>query len=251
MSATEMPASDHVGTTEWSACSAPPTVPSRRTTCRTTPPAGAPGSARLWAGVVRWRTPLVVIPLLSGLVVAGGLGARMMTSEKPTAVDATTTTCWDGAQVAASDDCTSPSGKAGLRWVFPSLRPNRPQCTDDRADDGVNPRPVQWTCTVQVVGTTARITYFQLADLKAGLRYHARLYRDGERKPVVDKAGETVRQVWRREVGGRFELTTAYVDHPYAVSIVAPKRVARERALRTVTLRAADAISVRPAATTP
>ena len=218
------------------------------------PSNGHPRLRGLWAGVVRWRTPLVVVPLLGGLLVAGGIGARMMTSEKPTAVDAAAVTCWDGDRVTTSDACSTPGGKAGLRWVFPSLRPNRPQCTDDRADDPDNPRPVQWTCRVQVAGTTARITYFQLADLKAGLRYHQRLFRSGDREKIVDDAGETVRYVWRREVDGRFELTSAYVDHPFAVTVVAPQRRAREQALRTVTLRAPDAIAVRPgqqAATSP
>ena len=178
----------------------------------------------------------------------------MMTSEKPTAVDAAGVTCWDGDQVTTRDACSAPGGKAGLRWVFPSLRPNRPQCTDDRADDPTNPRPVQWTCRVQVAGATAKITYFQLADLKAGLRYHKRLFRSGDREKVVDDGGETVRYVWRREADGRFELTTAYVDHPFAVTVVAPRRPVREQALRTVTLRDPDAISVRPgqqAATSP
>lgn len=201
--------------------------------------------ARLGHRIARWRTPLVVMPLIGALIVAGGIGARMMIAGNHAAVGETTTvTCWDAARVVAPSDCSEPTGKAGLRWVFPSFRPGRPDCADDRATDPDLPRPVQWTCSVRVTGRTAEITYFQLADLRAGLRFHARLYRSGDREKVVD-GGETVRLVWRRQSGDAYDLVAAYADHPYAVGIVAPTARVRERALRTVRFRQAGAISAR------
>ena len=203
--------------------------------------------ARLGHGIVRWRTPLVVVPLLAGLVIAGGIGAQMMVTRSPDPIGvATTVTCWDSSQAISADECAAPSGKAGLMWVFPSLRPNRPACRDDKRAEPDLPRPVQFTCTVRAAGRTAEVTYFQLADLEAGMRYHNRLYGRDARQRARGKQGRTERYVWRRQVGDRYELATAYVAHPYAVSIVAPERRVRERALQGVRFRAPEAMSVRP-----
>lgn len=200
----------------------------------------------LWRGIVRWRTPLVVVPLLAGLVLAGAVGARMMTTRTPDPVGVVNTvTCWNGKEKASADDCATPAGKAGLLWVFPSLRPNRPQCSDDRKADPDLPRPVQFTCTIRVAGRTADVTYFQLADLRGGLRYHDRQFGRDNREKARGNDGETERYVWRRQVKDRYELVSAYVEHPFAVQVVAPERRVRERALRVVRFRASERIVVR------
>ena len=204
---------------------------------------------RLGHSIVRWRTPLVVGPLLVGLVVAGGLGAQMMLGRAPAPVGvAATVTCWNATEVLSADDCSAPTGKAGLAWVFPSLRPERPGCVNDRKAEPDLPRPTQFTCTVRAAGRTAQVTYYQMADLQAGQRFTNRVFGRESRQRSRGDGGQVERFVWRRRVDSRFELVSTYVGHPYGVTVVAPERGVRERAFRTVRFRAPETLTVRPSA---
>src|SRR5438874_1636976 len=62
----------------------------------------------------RWRAPLVLVPLVGGLVAAGGVGASMLWAHLPDRAAAGAVTCWDGAQRSAGA-CSQPHGLPGLR----------------------------------------------------------------------------------------------------------------------------------------
>ena len=82
------------------------------------------------AGPSRLRSALVVIPLIAGLLIVAGLGARMLLADIPDPQPegaVADVTCWDGT-IRAKEECTTPTGRTGLRWVFPSFKPDLLGC---------------------------------------------------------------------------------------------------------------------------
>ncbi len=207
------------------------------------------GFTRAMRAIARFRTPLVLLPLVGALVVSGGIGAQMLFEQVPgKQPEAVTVRCWDGERVVDEQDCGLPEGLAGLRWVFPSFQPGEDDCRDVLLDNPTYQRPTMWQCSVESGGAPIVITYSQLTGVKPARAFIQREYGDAERRTVRADNGTPVRYEWRRPLGdGKgFVVTSMYVALPYAVEVRARDRRVREEALASIVrFRGVSAISYR------
>ena len=200
-------------------------------------PLDRPGSSRPG----RRRTALVVVPLLAGLVAAGGVGGQLLlgATDDPTAVDSPLT-CWDGEQVGSPTECSPPRGAEGLAWVFPSFDREAQDCVDELVAHPEYTRPAMWTCQQAVGGRPVSITYSQVDTQRAALRFFDKLHREGERRTGRTDGGRAV-HTWTptQTPDGRWEASLLLRDAPFAVTVSA---TLRSDAARTLTRR----VEVRP-----
>jgi hypothetical protein len=199
--------------------------------------------------LARRRTPLVVLPLVVGVVLTAILGVRLLSSDLPDtdAPAEASVVCWDGEQVAAARACGRPTGPRGLRWVFPSFRPGDDDCRDVRAQHRELGHRTRWECEFEITGSPVVITYSELASAKEGRIAFDQEHAGSEHRAVRSKDGTLLRHEWRRELPtGGFVVTVMYARHPYAVEVRAEERALREEALMsTVRFRDPDALSSR------
>ena len=213
-------------------------------------PAGASETARpsrirrVLRRIARWRTPIVVFPLLAALAIVGGMGAQMLTAKIPPPDTHAEVTCWDGARARSADACTAPSRMEGLRWVFPTFHPNRDDCVDVLLTHPEYLRPAMYECDFKVLRHWVKVTYMELAAVDAARIYFEKYFAQSSREQVRTAEGTPYRYVWRQHTDQGYELASMYIDFPYAVSITAPAAVYRDRALREVEFRHPDKISV-------
>lgn len=198
-----------------------------------------------WARrLLQWRTTLVVAPLVVGLGVAAAVGSRLLWAELPeSTASAAQVTCWDGEGVSEPDECGPPTGPRGLRWVFPSFRPGGKDCHDVKARNPGVRRPTVWACGFELSGSPVRVTYSELASVKAGRASFDREYAGAKRRAVSAEDGTVLRYEWRRQLpdGRGFVVTAMYARHPYAVQVLAEGPALRESALATTVLWRAPA----------
>jgi hypothetical protein len=208
-------------------------------------PAPSSGLRRALRGIARWRTPIVVFPLLAGVAIAAGTGAQMLTAKIPTDTRAEIT-CWDGGAARAAEDCAPPSGVAGLRWVFPTFHPQRDDCVDVLVEHPEYPRPAMYACELKVGRRWVAVTYMQLADVDAGRRYFEKAFPGSVREKVRGAGGTPYRYVWRKRTDDAFVLASMYVDYPFAVTVSASAAEDRDRGLRKLVFRPPDRMRVAP-----
>lgn len=211
-----------------------------------TPGSDKPTRRGLWATLLRWRAPIVLIPLVLALGYSGAVGARLLWAEvTPAPVAAPIVTCWDDSEAIAAD-CPDPAGLPGLRWVFPSFRPAADRCKKVVYRDVGTPRPLEHTCTVRVGGGKARISYSERTDLESGLRYFDQRYAGA--RPVRTAGGARLiysSSTPRRD--GTYDVTVALTTYPFAVTVSAVNERLRDAALKNkVTYRANRFLSVKP-----
>jgi len=211
--------------------------------------ARAPDSTDAGGGPEPWRSVLIIVPLVAGVLVAAALGARMLLAEipDPTAADGPAdVTCWDHETVPA-ENCTTPAGRAGLRWVFPSFRPDDLDCRNVLRERPALKRPTMFECEGSVRAGEVTLTYSEFADVDQGRRSLEREY--GSPPEEVDDAGVR-RLVWTEgdePNGDVYELDVMYAEVPFGVEVRARSAKARDLALESlVELRPEDQISVRP-----
>lgn len=195
----------------------------------------------------RWRLPLVLIPLVAGLVVAGEIGAGMLWADVPDRETApATVVCWDGVEQPRAD-CAQPTGAAGLRWVFPQFRPHSHRCHRLKRPSGPSKRPTQWNCSASFRGTRVMVVYSQSSTPQRGLKYFRTRYASVEERRSANRQ----RATWRVDAPnsrGRFQVSSSYLRFPYAVTVTAASVKLRESALdELVDFRPAGDILVRPA----
>lgn len=188
-------------------------------------------------GPSRRRTALVALPLLAGLVVAGGVGGRLALSPGQDAVAADGgVTCWDGEPAETIEDCRRPRGIAGLTWVFPSFDRERLECVDELVSHPEYTRPTMWTCAQAVGGRAVDVTYSEVTGIQDALRFLDRLHGPDARStgpaayswsPTVTRSGAWVASLLLRDV-------------PFSVTVTATQRSDAARALeRRVRVRPA------------
>jgi hypothetical protein len=184
--------------------------------------------------VTRFRTALVVGPLLVALAAAGAYGARLMYADPDdVAASGPEVTCWDGTSAAAGA-CPLPTGAEGLAWVYPSFDPQDEGCTDVLVAHPEYRRPTMWACDTDIHGRPLRITYSELTSVASGLAYHEKLFADGKKSAFPGPHGTVDNYVWRQPepVDGRYRKASMYVDYPYAVLIEATTLRDRDRTYR-------------------
>jgi hypothetical protein len=197
---------------------------------------GAPG---------RLRAVLVVVPLIVGLLVVAGIGARMLLADIPDPepeTEVADVTCWDGKSLPA-EDCSSPTGRAGLRWVFPSFKPDLLGCRNVLLEHPEYKRPTMFECEGSVATGSVTITYSELSGVPAGRAYLEKEY--GVAGDEID--GDRLRWDDSGVNDGIYESDVMYADAPFAVEVRARSAQARDDALESlIRFRPADHITVRP-----
>lgn len=191
------------------------------------------------------RGLLIVLPLVLGLLVVAGIGARMLTAEVPdreAAVNAEAPErCWDGTPVPV-EGCPLPTGRAGLRWVFPSFRPSEQDCRDAKPEFPRSTRPTMYLCDIDVAAGPVEVLYTQLTNVARGRSSYAKTY--GEPEIVEDDLGK--RLVWHETDStgddNDYDLVMMYSSLPYAVEVTAQSPEALDEVLdeSVVTFRDAD-----------
>jgi hypothetical protein len=185
----------------------------------------------------RWRALIVLVPLLAGLVVVAGLGARMLWADPPDRSLPPEVTCWNGT-VERQGDCPTPAGVPGLRWVFPSFDPRGDDCARIPGV-GADAPPLQWGCRLPIDGEEVRVVYSVRSAVEQ--MHNALAGRYGEPRRVADGERLVYRLDERTDEG--YVLAAAYADQPYAVTVTAATIGLRDRALtRLVRFRPAERV---------
>jgi hypothetical protein len=192
----------------------------------------------------RVRTALVLLSLVVGLLIVAAMGSRMLLADIPdpgagSAAETVPVLCWDGA-IRPDDGCPTPTGRAGLRWVFPSFRPNDVGCRNAAPEFPKSNARTMFACDAELDAGPLTILYSELAA-------------DAEREAFLEKRfggpGEAVegesRLLWTEgdEPGadGDYELAVMYADLPFSVEVSADSAGARDEALESlIEFRAAD-----------
>lgn len=200
-------------------------------------------------GPGRGRSSLIVLPLIAGLLLVAALGARMLLAEIPDpepVEQVAEVTCWDH-ETGPAEECGIPTGRAGLRWVFPSLRPAELGCRNLLLDHPELKRPTMFECEGRTRPGPVTITYSELNGVEEARTYLEEKY--GFPPEEVDgDVGRRLLWTERDEPGDDdYELAMMYADLPFGVEVRAGSAEARDRALNSlVRFRPEDQISVRP-----
>jgi hypothetical protein len=200
------------------------------------------------------RVAWIVVPLVVGLLVVATIGARMLVAEIPDPAEGpapesvpANSFCWDGANKPA-EGCPVPSGRSGLRWVFPSFQPNELGCRNVLPDFPASTRPAMYACDVSVSGGPATIVYSQLTQVARGRVSLEKQY-GGPAEEIDDEFGKRLLFTEGKNAGtdGDYDLAVMYPALPFAVEVSAASADARDEALESlVRFRASDDVMDHP-----
>ena len=181
------------------------------------------------------RSALIVLPLIAGLLVVAAMGSRMLLADIPDpstdpAAESTTIRCWDGAPK-PDEGCPVPTGRAGLRWVFPSFKPNELGCYNALTQFPKSTRPSMYACELEFGSGSATIFYSELTQVDRGRASFEKQFGgpgddDGDRRLLWTEGDDP-------GADGVYELTVMYAALPFAVEISAESAEARDKALDT------------------
>lgn len=192
----------------------------------------------------RVRVMIVLVPLVVGLLVVASIGADKLFEDVPDrAATDPVVTCWNGSEAPAST-CPEPSGKFGLRWVFPSFKPDDGRCVEIKRRQRSQARPVEFSCSQSFDQRPINVTYSARTSTQQGLTFLQRSYGV---QSVEDADGERlVFRAAKPDEEGLYRVTVAYADYPFSVTVAAPEAELRDTALdELVRFRAADNLLVR------
>ena len=116
-------------------------------------------------------------------------------------------TCWDGAAADVLEDCTTPSGEAGLQWVFPAIAQAR--CGQAAAAGGATTRVL---CIARLEGTKVQLGFFEWPAVPQGLAFY-----DGQGLSRTEATDGVVR--WT----GPGKAATMYAAAPFSVTVTYPE----------------------------
>lgn len=132
--------------------------------------------------------------------------------------------CWNGS-AASLADCTSPTGRAGIEWVFPSMKDA--DCSPAEAD-----RVQLWNCYDYLDdGAVIRFNYSEWYSFAAAAAHYRNPgYRDGYSENRLDDG----RYLWLSyDLGkGQHKAALAYSRAPWSVTVYADTTAHRDAALR-------------------
>ena len=185
------------------------------------------------------RSGLIVVPLVVGLLVVAAVGARMLVAEIPdpghgpgAPRPSRRTRSAGTAPTGPTTGCPVPSGRAGLRWVFPSFRPTELGCRNVLPDFPASTRPSMYACEVAVDGGPATIIYSQLTQVARGRASLEKQYGGTGR---ADRRRVGKRLLWTEGedpgADGDYELAVMYAALPFAVEVTAASARRRDEAL--------------------
>ena len=186
--------------------------------------------------------------MIAALIIVSSIGARLLLEAIPDPVAAPPSAiCWDTEEVPTADECTLPTGLAGLRWVFPSFNPDEGECRN--LLQGVkNPtRPTAWRCDIVTKnGVLVQVNYLELVNAKSARIYYQKQFEGVERLSVQDRQDQVFRYEWRQPTKLGFQLATVYKDFPFAVVVNSENAAFRDKIFKSqVKFRQPKGVSVR------
>lgn len=145
--------------------------------------------------------------------------------------------CWDDSTASDVEACSSPSGRRGLEWVFPSMATQ--ECADLKARSG-SPRVQLWECFATLSdGTPVRINYAQWDSVTQGYDHFSDFL--GRPVEVTNRFGELALYRWNGEVEGEHERAVIDARVPFSVAVFVSDPAQREPAFeQLVRLRPGD-----------
>lgn len=145
--------------------------------------------------------------------------------------------CWDAQPAADLSACTNPSGRSGLRYLYPSLGEQWADCkyvayrsTTDAYD-----------CTIKHLGL---IRYRYWTDVAEANQHYSQKYAKAtETDLVLD--GNVVGTLYRlpRPVAGEYRMSGFWLDGHFSFSVEAPTKAQREQLFKLVQLRGYDQLT--------
>lgn len=191
----------------------------------------------------RVRVAVVLVPLVVGLLVAASIGAGKLFEDVPQrAAPSPDVTCWNGSESPVTA-CPEPRGKFGLRWVFPSFRPDQTSCAPVSRRKRAEVRPVEFACDLRYDQRPITVTYSARTSLKEGLSFLERSYGAA---PEPEADGDRLAFRSKKPDEGLYRVTIAYADYPFSVTVEAPEIGLRDTALdELVRFRPATQVLVR------
>jgi len=145
--------------------------------------------------------------------------------------------CWDAQPAADLSGCTNPSGRSGLRYVYPSLGEQWPDCeyVAYRTTTDV------YDCTIKNLGL---IRYRYWTDVAEANQHYTKKYAKAtETDLVLD--GNVVGTLYRlpRPVAGEYRMSGFWLDGHFSFSVEAPTKAQREQLFKLVQLRGYDQLT--------
>ena len=186
--------------------------------------------------------------MVAALIIVSSIGARLLLEAIPDPVSAPPPAiCWDTQEVLTPEECTLPTGKAGLRWVFPSFNPEEGECRNLLKGVKNPTRPTAWQCDILTKnGVLVQVSYLELANAKSGRIYYQKQFAGAERRSVADRQDEVLRYEWRQPTELGFQLAAVYKDFPFAVVVDSENAAFRDKIFRSqVKFRQPKGVSVR------
>ena len=218
------------------------------------PASGTVPAARR-ASPVRWLVGGGALIVSLGLVLAvmnlsGAFGRQPAAASSPTAAVTATTAptatptadirCWNSAQVSDLSECTNPTGKSGLRYLYLSLDQNWDSCSYK----AYRPTTVTYDC---VIGERGVIRYRFWEDSDEAARHYAKRYAKAKVSTMY-LDGEDVGFLYRldKKVSGRYALSGFWLDGHASFSVESATIGGREALLPLVRIRAYDQLTGHP-----
>lgn len=148
--------------------------------------------------------------------------------------------CWDGTAADQLADCGAPSGKAGLWWVYPSLRDGITECeyvpyreTTDTYD-----------CVIDTFGL---VRYRYWNDVAEAEKHYSEKYATADESDLT-LDGRVVGSLFRspKKVDGAYVMSGHWLDGHFSFSIEAPTKAQREQLFTMLSIRAYDQLAGMP-----
>lgn len=153
--------------------------------------------------------------------------------------------CWNGMTADVVDDCGTPTGIEGLKYIYPSLVTQWDRCK--YAD--YRPTTATYDCTF----AEGVIRYRYWKDAAEARRHYTAKYAKADKTELV-LDGEVVGTLYRatkRDKKGLYTMTAWWGGGHYSLSVEARDRAAQEKLWNTVTFRAFDDLSGHPSGAEP
>lgn len=142
-------------------------------------------------------------------------------------------TCWDGIPATKLSECTAPTGRAGLEWVFPAMVNQR--CSDKTTGgERRQGRQLLVECFGELPGgSTVRMNFSEWDSVNVSLAHYDE--QGMSRTSIPDKSGQVMRYRWLGVANdGSYKAALMLAGHPLSVSVYVPAPEQRIQALHTV-----------------
>lgn len=153
------------------------------------------------------------------------------TSASPDSDEVLSYICWNGDEVSALQSCSQPTGKAGLKYIYPSMNDQWSHCK--YAD--LRPTTATYECTF----ADGIIRYRYWKDSVEADQHYRDKYVSGDSSDFIldDTNVGTLYRSTERDKNGKFNLTARWGNGHYALSVDSTTRAGQDALWKTVRFR--------------